>query len=114
MRTSYACGQARAHEVGTRQWFFIIIYNILMKVCGDMAPQLPERRGLPMNVDWTGAARGGDKAAAEVAPGRANVTFWAARVGQALECTQEAGVHLLVKKIELSIRISRAQSADVA
>lgn len=43
-----------------------------------------------------GAARGRDEAAAEVAPGRANVTFRAARVGQALEGAQEAGVHLLV------------------
>ncbi len=49
------------------------------------------------DVGRSGAARGGDEAAAEVAPGRADVAFRAARVGQALEGAQEAGVHLLVR-----------------
>ncbi len=49
------------------------------------------------DVGRSGAARGGDEAAAEVTPGRADVAFRAARVGQALEGAQEAGVHLPVK-----------------
>ena len=49
------------------------------------------------DVGRSGAARGGDEAAAEVAPGRADVAFRAARVGQALEGAQKAGMHLLVK-----------------